>query len=123
MLTIRKAQYQVFREEAYQDFARRMVAHLRKCFPQQASAMPEAELSGLVAHGRMRSESYGIILEEDVKCFLELMMRYGREFDTAQKTNWAGQILRTRRLKGSEKVVTLRKFSAKQKDANGANCG
>jgi len=122
MLTIRKEQYEVFREKASREFTGLMTVHLREAFPEQTAAISDTDLSGFVARGGMRAESYGITIEDDVQYFLDCMMKYGEKFDTAQETNWAGQILRTPCLKGSEKVTTLRKFAAKRRDTNGANC-
>jgi len=118
MLTLRREHYQAFQETAKTEFVRRMRVHLRKEFPQKTATMPGPDLDGFITRHRTRAEAYNISLADDVEYYLDCAMRYGEHFDTDPKKNWAGQILRTPSLKGSEKVTYLKKFAA-EREKNG----
>jgi hypothetical protein len=119
MLTLRKEHYEAFRETAREEFVRRMLTHLRDTFPKQTEPISKADLEAFVKRHRERAEAYNITLADDVEYYIDCAMKYGEHFDTDKKTNWAGQILRTPSLKGSEKVEYLKKFAAEREKKNG----
>jgi hypothetical protein len=119
MLTLRKQHYDAFRDTARSEFVRRMLAHLKEEFPEKTEAMSKAQLEEFVKRNRDRAEAYSITISDDIEYYIDCAMKYGERFDTDPKTNWAGQFLRTPSLKGSEKVVYLKKFAAEREKKNG----
>ena len=72
------------------------IAHLKKYFPVQASAMGANQLRAFVQHEVKNAASYGIKARRDVSKFLDLMVVFGRNFDMDARHSRAGEILRKR---------------------------
>jgi hypothetical protein len=85
----------------------RLEKHLLHAFPKQASALGSGGLKALVKSGIARAATYDVMLEPDVRRYLELALCYGADFDTALKSKWAGEILKRDDLTGSEKINEL----------------
>jgi hypothetical protein len=97
MLTIRKEQMAAFARAETKKFEDRMVIHLNKFFPRQCKALGEAELRETIRYGIKRAAAYRITTERDVYKYIDLMIVFGRDFDTDRRFPWAGKILRTRK--------------------------
>ena len=93
MITIRKRQMAVFAEVETQKFVDRMVIHLKKFFPKQCEAMGEPQLRDTIQYGIKRAATYGIAAKSDVYKYVDLMVVFGRDFDTDKRFAWAGEIL------------------------------
>lgn len=104
MLHIRKEQMEAFKSDILRKFEDGMAVHLRSQFPEQTKQMKEPELRELVHKGILRAREYEVMFEPDVCRFLECIMVYGIDFDTAPKTAWAGKILRDKKMTGREKM-------------------
>jgi hypothetical protein len=118
MLALRKEHFQAFRETARNEFVRRVLAHLREAFREKTQPISQSDLEAFVHRNRSRAQAYSITLSDDVEYYIDCAMKYGEQFDRSRQTNWAGQILRTPSLKGSEKVAYLKKF-AEREEKNG----
>ena len=97
MLTIRQAQFAVFSQLEVQKFEEWMLAHLKKFFPRQCAAAGDQRLREMVRHGIQRSALYGITAKRDVCKYIDLMIVFGRDFDTDNRLRWPGEILGKKR--------------------------
>ena len=93
LLSIRAAQMAAFSQNQVQKFEDWMCAHARKFFPKQCSKFSEAQLRELIEDGIKRAAAHGITSERDVCKFIDLMIVFGREFDTKSGPAWAAEIL------------------------------
>jgi hypothetical protein len=60
----------------------------------------------MVQHGIKRAAGYGLTARRDVCKYIDLMIVFGRNFDTDRRYRWAGEILGKRRNPGV-KMQTL----------------
>jgi hypothetical protein len=124
MLTIRKEQMAVFREPAISDYVKRTIVHLKECFSEKCDALGEQELGKIVRHGIQRSASYRITTEGDVRRYIDLMLRFGPDFDQDPELPWASSILNNKALiNPSTKVDRLYKAVKKQEKLRGSRRG
>jgi hypothetical protein len=99
---IRPAQMQAFSQAEVRKFERWMCAHLRKHFAPQCQALSDAHLRELIGYGIERAARHQITTERDVCKFIDLMLVFGRDFDTDAGVAWAAPILETGRTAGSK---------------------
>jgi hypothetical protein len=107
MLTIRQAQLVVLSQLEVEKFEDWMLAHLRKFFPKQCAALGERPLYELIRHGIERSARYGITTRRDVCKYIDLVIVFGRDFDTDKRSPWAADILRRRADSGVKMQILL----------------
>ena len=109
MLTIRKEQLKVLSRNEVQKFEVHMRAHLRKIFPEQSGTLGKEELDNVIRHGIERAKVHGIVSQRDVCKYIDLMMVFGRDFDTSPKLPWASATLKEEFLEGhsTEKINRL----------------
>jgi len=93
MLLIRKEQLQVLAASRRKDFESRLISHLRKWFPDQTAQLGETGLRTWISHGHQRAAEYGFASERDICKYLDLMLVFGRDFDTDPKYAWASLFL------------------------------
>lgn len=110
MLTIRGEQMNAFGDHAVRAFDERMARHLRVMYPERTARVGQDKLLGAVRAGREKAAGYGVVLEDDVQRFLELMTVYGRSMDKRPKTRWIGDILRDPTLTGSAKIDRIDEY-------------
>ncbi len=91
MFTIRAEQTKVLNADLRRRFVERMVAHIREFFPRQFAALGELAVREWIEDGIARAGRYRIRAERDVCKFIDIMIVFGREFDTAEP--WAARIL------------------------------
>jgi hypothetical protein len=106
MLTIRQAQFAVLSQLEVRKFEDWMLVHLKKFFPKQCGALGDTQLRQTVQHGIKRAASYELTARRDVCKYIDLMIVFGRNFDTDRRYRWAGEILGKRRNPGV-KMQTL----------------
>jgi hypothetical protein len=117
MLTIRKEQMAAFGPLGKKVFEDRIVAHLKKCFPEQSEALGDAKVRETIQYGTQRAAAYRIVSERDVCKFIDLMILYGRDFDKDPNLPWAQSILNSQAIRSpSTKVDRL--FKAAKKSEN-----
>ena len=104
MLTIRREQMEALGRQSLQQFEAALLEHLRTRFPTQTDGRLDPELRTMIHDGIDRATVYGITLENDVRRYVEWMVLYGPDFDRNPETAWAGDILRTDDLDGTEKI-------------------
>ena len=97
MLTIRQAQFAVLSQLEVRKFEDWMLVHLKIFFPSQCAVAGETQLRQMVQHGIQRAAGYGVTARRDVCKYIDLMIVFGRDFDTDKRHRWAGEILAKRR--------------------------
>ena len=99
---IRKKQMEAFSQAAVKGFEDRTVVYLCKGYPEQCEALGKAGLGELIKYGIKRAAEYGMKTEYAVEKYIELMLIFGRDFDTNTELPWAGQILSDKTFKNSK---------------------
>jgi hypothetical protein len=89
VIRISSQQMEMFAEHARLKFRERMVAHLEHFFPKETGSHEQRQ--ALVDEGIPRAARHGIVSEQDVCSFIDLMAILGRGFD--QATPWVGATL------------------------------
>ena len=108
MLTIRKEQAAVFEEASRLDFENRMMAHIKKFFPEHFATLEEGKTRQLIQFAIERAATHGIVNERDVCKFTDLMVAFGPGFEQDPKCPWAAKILTdTAATTPSKRVDTL----------------
>ena len=124
MLTITKEQMAVFREPAINDYVKRTIVHLMECFSEKCEALGGQKVDDMVRYGIQRSASYRITTEGDVRRYIDLMFKFGPDFDQDPKLPWASSILNNKALVNpTTKVDRLYKAVKKQEKLGGSRRG
>jgi len=103
----------VFEQVEVRKFVDRMVVHLKKFFPKQCEAMGEPGLQETIQYGIKRAAAYGITSKRDVYKYVDLMVVFGRNFDSDKRYPWANEVLRSRR-DPSARITALHDAARKQ---------
>ena len=107
MLTIRHEQMQALQEAMRRQFGARLLEHLRVKFPGNVQDLSDEEMRDLIRKGIGDSSKYGVINEADVVRYVEFMLILGPEFDSNPKSAWAGEILQTQGMTGTQKMEKI----------------
>lgn len=99
MLVIRREQLEAFRRYMSGQFEDRMVAHLKRYFPDRCAPLSDEEVRESIRYGVERADAYEICIEQDVSRYINLMYILGRDFDRDPDLPWAQAILSGRALK------------------------
>ena len=101
MLVIRQEQIEVLRDYMLKQFKDRMVAHLRRYFPEQSKSLSNEDLCETVQYGIEQAAAYEIVNEYDVIGYINLMFTFGHDFDKNPSLPWSSRILNDNALYGS----------------------
>ena len=107
MLRIHKEQMDILGEYMMKKFEDYMVVHLRQRFAEQLKDTPEEAIRTIVQKGISKAKSYGIRIEYDVERYIDLMFILGYDFDTSEKTPWAGELLRNKKIPLRERINSI----------------
>jgi hypothetical protein len=117
MLTIRKEQLAVFGPLGKNAFEVRMIAHLKKVFPDKSEVLGEPKLRETIQYGTQRAAAYRITSERDVCKYIDLMLLYGRDFDKDSNHPWAQSVLQNQAIRNpTSKIERLYKAAKKQEN-------
>jgi hypothetical protein len=117
MLTLRKEQLAVFGPLGKKVFEDRMLAHLKKVFPEQFESFGDPQLRETIQYGTQRAAAYHITSERDVCKYIDLMILYGRDFDKDPNLPWAQSVLRNQAIRNpSSKIERLFKAATKREN-------
>jgi hypothetical protein len=97
MLTVRQVQFAVLSQVEVRKFEDWMLVHLKKFFPRQCTMAGDTRLREMVQHGIERAAGYGLTAKRDVCKYIDLLIVFGRDFDTDRRYRWASDILGKRR--------------------------
>lgn len=106
-LRIRQEQLKAMSFPMWMDFATELTAHLRGEFPERAGEMTNEGLLELALEGIWRANAYGIKTQCNAARYVQLMMHYGKNFDSSPQVPWARPILRDPTLDGAQKMDRL----------------
>ena len=104
MLIIREQQIEVLSQYMVERFEIRMFTHFQTTFPDKTKHLETRTLKDFIKTGIEKAKTYKVVIEEDVKLFLECMMNYGVDFDIDVETGWASDILLDKEMDASEKM-------------------
>lgn len=107
MLLATRAQLEVFRAVAERGFVERLLRHLRTRFAMQFAGASDANLREVIQSCRRKAESHHILLEDDIRRFIECAITHGMSLDTTAATAWIGEILRRHDLSGTQKMDVI----------------
>jgi len=107
MLIIRKEQVGAFNKAMLERFENLMVDHLAMYFPDQCEKMGEESVREAILYGMERAKTYGIIIEQDISMYLNLMFTFGRDFDKDSALTWMAEILNNENLGASSRMKVL----------------
>ena len=99
MLVVRKEQIETLSGVAATGFANELVEHVKKFSPRHAQAVGDDAIRKSVDLGLERSRSYGFTKRGTVRFFVELMVMFGRDFDTDPMLPWANGVLTNESIK------------------------
>jgi hypothetical protein len=117
MLNIRKEQLAVFGPLGKKAFEDRVVAHIKKVFPERSQSLGEPKLRETIQYGTQRAAAHRIISEHDVCKYIDLMILYSRDFDKDPNLPWAQSILQNQAIRNpSSKIERLYKAAKKQEN-------
>jgi hypothetical protein len=117
MLTIRKEQLAVFGPLGKKAFEDRVIAHIKRIFPEQSEVLGEPKLRETIQCGTQRAAAHRIISERDVCKYIDLMILYGRDFDKDPNLPWAQSVLQNQAIRNpSSKIERLYKAAKKQEN-------
>jgi hypothetical protein len=111
MLAIRNIQLDVLREQRRQDFISRMVGYAREAYPVLCQPQEDTELAALMAGCMDRAIGYQLITETQVIRFLDLLLTFGTDVDSAPRFERITRILRREHGKGRPAVLRLNEVS------------
>ena len=94
MLQIRPTQIRMFADVEVRKFEDWTVRHIRTFFPNAASGWNDEEIGELIRYGLERALAHGIRSRSGVCKYIDLMVAFGRDFDTDPGCPWAESALR-----------------------------
>jgi hypothetical protein len=106
MFVLRKEQMEPLSEVQRDSFKEAMLKELRAEFPIECAVAGEVRMEALVQYGCTRPQRYGIRDTAEIRRYIKLMVKLGRDFDVEPQTAWASQVL-GRRLAPAEKLDML----------------
>lgn len=92
MLILNRAQLEVFNAAMRRSFEDRMMAHLRKHFPDLTATMPEKLLRQRIQQEMQIAEQYGFVSECEIAAYISLAFGVS-PFIPALKQDWVREIL------------------------------
>ena len=102
---------QVFKDQQLRSFEDGRLSDLARRFPKRSAELGEANTLSLIRAGIRKSFSLGIVGEEDVQAIIDLMMRYGDNFDTLEEFAYEAEPLRDKELPADARAsLTLARF-------------
>lgn len=107
MLKIRKQQMQEFENQQLCYFQKKMRQHIKKVFPDRYEKISRTELDDLILFGLDQSSRYDIVSEQDVCLYIDLMVMYGKDFDSNPEYKPHTDILSDEDLEPSDKIDRL----------------
>jgi hypothetical protein len=81
VLTIRRAQMDVFVAAARERFVNEMVEHVKRYFPSQYRKLGDAGLRNTLTETVHKAKTYGFSSKRDVCKFINVAMMFGPDFD------------------------------------------
>jgi hypothetical protein len=93
-MLIRAEQMTAFSRAAFAAFEDRMLLHIQRSFPAVFEKLGEVRVCEAIRYGIQRARTYGLTTQRDVCKYIDLMMEFGRDFDTEGTLAGAAEILK-----------------------------
>jgi hypothetical protein len=120
MLTIRKAQMDLFATHFAKRFRRELRLHVRTEFPIHTQTMTDVDLDRQIGEGLVRGRTHGLTTERDLMLFVDLPFLLGPDFERDPKRIWVRRILLNQTLEGSAKMEAIYRRLAAFEDSAAA---
>lgn len=72
----------------------RVLAHVRRCFPEEVAGRDDEELRAAIGLALERARSWGFEVDLHLCQFVDLSVVLGGGFDADPRFSWAGEVLR-----------------------------
>jgi len=113
IFSIRKEQMAALTKVEARTVGNRTLDHIRKTYPKEFDTIGEDKIREVIQHSAKRVAKYGFKGNPDVLKFIEVMVLFGRDFDSDPQLPWAAQILRKRK-KPAVKITALHEEAIKR---------
>lgn len=118
MLTIRKAQMEIFARDAMRRFRSLLADHLREFYPSRVADLDSEQLDLSIERAVRLAESFGIRSEQGLYRFIALCGSYGFDFLEQPANAWMAAILRDTRISAPEsRLLYLFDLSRQREEA------
>lgn len=108
MLMIRQDQMETLNQYMLDKYEDLVFFHLTENYTDTCAALGEDGVRETIRHGIRRAQSYDIRIEADISRYIDMMFRFGKDFDTDPDLPWAAAILGDENLvAGFEKLDLL----------------
>jgi hypothetical protein len=107
MLTIRPEQMAVFRAHRIKQFEAAKLSEIRQQFPTWYEQLGEEKTLRLIQAGIDKARRYGVTSRGDVSVLIDLMVRYGPDFDSRQDLEWQTEALRDSEVPDDARVALM----------------
>jgi hypothetical protein len=114
MLVIRKEQREAFDRAQRRSFEDRMVAHLRKYFPEETEMMRESQLRHRIRQEIETAARYDIVDERDVAVYISVMFALMPDPSRDPEPSWVKEVLNDPDLIVSEKIDRLQHWAEEE---------
>jgi hypothetical protein len=104
MLSISRVQMRQLGAVSRDRFIRRMAVHLRSKFKARAAAIPDDRLRAQIEQGMAEAKGHGVVYEDDIRRYLELLVIYGTPLDQQPQAPWLADILHDQAFDGQRKL-------------------
>ena len=94
MLTIRQEQMAVFRAQRIRQFEAHKLSNIKEQFAAWYAQSGEENTIQLIRSGIDKAGGYGLTTRGDVSAYVDLMIRFGPDFDIRQDLEWQTGALR-----------------------------
>lgn len=95
MLVLREAQVEALADAGLQRFEQTLYQQVLQSWPARCRRLGKDAVLASVREGVRRASTYGIVDPRSTGRFVFLMYALGFDFDTSDRTPWAGSILAT----------------------------
>jgi hypothetical protein len=104
MLNIQPEQMAELGRYAHERYVQAMARHLRSTFPERTATLDHDTLCTAVRQGMQQAQAHRVLIEDDIRRFLEYLVIYGSPLDQRPNAPWIGEILRHPELDGTDKL-------------------
>ena len=107
MLTIRREQMTAFRDVRLKQFESLKLDNISSRFPSWYAKTGKEGALGLIRTGVDKARQYHITDTTDISSFIDLMIRYGQDFETVESIAWETEALRDPEVPDSDRIDLL----------------
>lgn len=118
LFVLREAQLAALSEQKTDDFKKRLHQHISNTYSDVVAELGPASTRETIEYGMERARAYQIVAESEVVAYVELVFRFGRDFDADPALPFADMILEQRMV--YEREPTIKRFQKVADDLNAA---